>query len=195
MKFSKAEVDAIIEASPRTFVPFNKLVLSEDHQARSATAPVMSLPELAASIKDSGVPTTARQLGRWRSGFVGTVRHERFYAQQASSAAVWGITLTTGNNPTGPMKWKSPARRERPGLGGNRINAERQCRVNGRDASRAPHKDLHMVDHHMEIAPKSASHNAPAPLAPSISRQRTLHRKSSNFHRWGQMHVCHLAER
>lgn len=55
MKFSKAEVDAIIEASPRTFVPFNRLVLSEDHQARSATAPVMSLPELAASIKDSGV--------------------------------------------------------------------------------------------------------------------------------------------
>ncbi|MGE0675216.1 MAG: ParB/RepB/Spo0J family partition protein [Methylibium sp.] len=55
MKFSKAEVDAIIEASPRTFVPFNKLVLSEDHQARSATAPAMSLPELAASIEDSGV--------------------------------------------------------------------------------------------------------------------------------------------
>ena len=55
MKFSKAEVDAIIEASPRTFVPFNKLLLSEDHQARSATAPVMSLQELAASIKDSGV--------------------------------------------------------------------------------------------------------------------------------------------
>jgi ParB family chromosome partitioning protein len=55
MKFSKAEVDAIIEASPRTFVPFNKLALSEDHQARSATAPAMSLPELAASIKDSGV--------------------------------------------------------------------------------------------------------------------------------------------
>lgn len=55
MKFSKAEVDAIIEASPRTFVPFDKLVLSEDHQARSATTPAMSLPELAASIKDSGV--------------------------------------------------------------------------------------------------------------------------------------------
>lgn len=55
MKFSKAEVDAIIEASPRTFVPFNKLVLSEDHQARIATTPAMSLPELAASIKDSGV--------------------------------------------------------------------------------------------------------------------------------------------
>lgn len=51
-----------------------------------------------------------------------------------------------------------------------------------------------VFDHHMEIAPKSASHNAPAPLAPSISRQRTLHRESSNFHRWGQMHVCHLAE-
>ena len=28
MKFSKTEVDAIIEASPRTFVPFNKLLLS-----------------------------------------------------------------------------------------------------------------------------------------------------------------------
>ena len=55
MKFSKAEVDAIIEASPRTFVPFNKLELSEEHQARSATTPAMSLPELAASIKDSGV--------------------------------------------------------------------------------------------------------------------------------------------
>lgn len=55
MKFSKAEVDAIIEASPRTFVPFSKLVLSEDHQARSATTPAMSLPELAASIKDSGM--------------------------------------------------------------------------------------------------------------------------------------------
>jgi hypothetical protein len=59
---------------------------------------------------------------------------------------------------------------------------------------RHPGPPSHVVDHHMEIAPKSASHNAPAPLAPSISRQRTLHRKSSNFHRWGQMHVCHLAE-
>ena len=42
MKFSKAEVEAIIEASPRTFVPFNKLVLSEDHQARSGgTVPAL----------------------------------------------------------------------------------------------------------------------------------------------------------
>ena len=56
MKFTKAEIDAIIEASPRTFVPFNKLVLSEDHQARSGgSAPKMSIAELAASIKDSGV--------------------------------------------------------------------------------------------------------------------------------------------
>ncbi len=31
MKFSKAEIDAIITASPRTFVPLDKLVLSEDH--------------------------------------------------------------------------------------------------------------------------------------------------------------------
>ena len=35
MKFSKAEIDAIIEASPRTTVPFNKLVLSDEHQART----------------------------------------------------------------------------------------------------------------------------------------------------------------
>ena len=56
MKFSKAEIDAIIEASPRTFVPFNKLVLSEDHQARNGgSTPKMSIAELAASIKDSGV--------------------------------------------------------------------------------------------------------------------------------------------
>ena len=31
MKFTKAEIDAIIEASPRTFAPFNKLVLSQDY--------------------------------------------------------------------------------------------------------------------------------------------------------------------
>ena len=50
MKFSKAEVEAIIEASPRTFVPFNKLVLSEDHQARSGgSVPALTLAELAAS--------------------------------------------------------------------------------------------------------------------------------------------------
>ncbi|WP_299070240.1 hypothetical protein [Accumulibacter sp.] len=35
MKFSKAEIDAIIAASPRTFIPFNKLVLSQDYQARA----------------------------------------------------------------------------------------------------------------------------------------------------------------
>lgn len=56
MKFTKAEIDAIIEASPRTFVPFNKLVLSEEHQARvGGSTPAMSIAELAASIKDSGV--------------------------------------------------------------------------------------------------------------------------------------------
>ena len=56
MKFSKAEIDAIIEASPRTFVPFNKLVLSEDYQARTGgSTPKMSIAELAASIQDSGV--------------------------------------------------------------------------------------------------------------------------------------------
>ena len=38
MKLSKAEIDAIIAASPRTTVPFNKLVLSETCQVRP-TAP------------------------------------------------------------------------------------------------------------------------------------------------------------
>ena len=51
MKFTKAEIDAIIEASPRTFVPFNKLVLSQDYQARAGgNTPKMSIVELAASI-------------------------------------------------------------------------------------------------------------------------------------------------
>jgi ParB family chromosome partitioning protein len=56
MKFTKAEIDAIIEASPRTFVPFNKLVLSQDYQARAGgSTPKMSIVELAASIKECGV--------------------------------------------------------------------------------------------------------------------------------------------
>ncbi|MFY9328585.1 MAG: ParB/RepB/Spo0J family partition protein, partial [Georgfuchsia sp.] len=56
MKFSKAEIDAIIAASPRTFIPLDKLILSEDYQARGAgSTPKMSIAELAASIKESGV--------------------------------------------------------------------------------------------------------------------------------------------
>ena len=56
MKFTKAEIDAIIEASPRTFVPFNKLVLSQDYQARAGgSTPKLSIAELAASIKECGV--------------------------------------------------------------------------------------------------------------------------------------------
>ena len=56
MKLSKSEVDAIIAASPRTFAPFNKLVLSEDYQARTGgSTPKLSIAELAASIKESGV--------------------------------------------------------------------------------------------------------------------------------------------
>ena len=56
MKFSKAEVDATIEASPRTCVPLNKLVLSEDYQARPAgSKPKMSIAELAASIKETSI--------------------------------------------------------------------------------------------------------------------------------------------
>jgi ParB family transcriptional regulator, chromosome partitioning protein len=60
MKFSKAEIEAIIAASPRKFVPLNKLVLSTDYQARmpgtgSPTAPQLSITELAASIREAGV--------------------------------------------------------------------------------------------------------------------------------------------
>ena len=52
MKFSKAEIDAVIAASPRTTVPFNKLVLSPGYQARLAgTTSRLSVAELAASIK------------------------------------------------------------------------------------------------------------------------------------------------
>jgi hypothetical protein len=56
MKFSKAEIDAVIAASPRTTVPLNKLVLSEERQVRpQGSTPKLSIAELAASIKDSGV--------------------------------------------------------------------------------------------------------------------------------------------
>ncbi|MDR3368825.1 ParB/RepB/Spo0J family partition protein [Rhodoferax sp.] len=56
MKFSKAEIEAVIEASPRATVPFNKLILSDTYQARSAgSTSKMSIAELAASIKESNV--------------------------------------------------------------------------------------------------------------------------------------------
>jgi len=56
MKFSKAEIEAVIAASPRVCVPFNKLVLSETYQARTAASTSkMSLSELAASIREHGI--------------------------------------------------------------------------------------------------------------------------------------------
>jgi len=56
MKFSRTEVEAVIAASPRLHVPFNKLILSQDYQARpEGVRPRLSLPELAASIRESGV--------------------------------------------------------------------------------------------------------------------------------------------
>ena len=56
MKFSKAEIDAVIAASPRTTVPLNKLVLCDERQVRpQGSTPKLSIAELAASIKDSGV--------------------------------------------------------------------------------------------------------------------------------------------
>lgn len=56
MKFSKAEIDAIIAASPRSFISFNQLVRSEASQARAAgSSSKMSIAELAASIKENGI--------------------------------------------------------------------------------------------------------------------------------------------
>jgi ParB family transcriptional regulator, chromosome partitioning protein len=56
MKFSKAEIEAVIAASPRTTVPLNKLVLSKERQARPhGSTPRLSIAELAASIKASSV--------------------------------------------------------------------------------------------------------------------------------------------
>ena len=56
MKFSKAEIEAVIAASPRTTVPYSKLSLSQDYQVRpSGSTSKMSITELAASIKASGV--------------------------------------------------------------------------------------------------------------------------------------------
>ena len=34
MKFSKAEIEAVLAASPRITVPYNKLLLSQDYQVR-----------------------------------------------------------------------------------------------------------------------------------------------------------------
>jgi ParB family chromosome partitioning protein len=56
MKLSKSELEAVIAASNRTFVPFNRLTLSAALQARPADAPaVLPLPELAASIHAAGL--------------------------------------------------------------------------------------------------------------------------------------------
>jgi len=56
MKLSKSELEAVIAASSRIFVPFNKLVLSAARQARPEDAPgVLPLPELAASIHVAGL--------------------------------------------------------------------------------------------------------------------------------------------
>jgi ParB family chromosome partitioning protein len=52
MKLSKQELEAVIAASPRSFVPFNKLVLSPTYQARPENpAAPLPLAELAASIE------------------------------------------------------------------------------------------------------------------------------------------------
>ena len=56
MKLSKQELDAVIAASPRTFVPFNKLVISPNYQVRQEDpAACMPLGELAASIEAAGL--------------------------------------------------------------------------------------------------------------------------------------------
>ena len=56
MKLSKAEIEAVIEASPRTTVPFNKLVLSDSYQVRLVgSTSKLSIAELAASIKENNI--------------------------------------------------------------------------------------------------------------------------------------------
>lgn len=56
MKLSKSGLEAVIAASTRSFVPFNKLVLSATRQARpKSEAGAMPLPELAASIHAAGL--------------------------------------------------------------------------------------------------------------------------------------------
>ena len=56
MKLSKQELEAVIAASPRSYVPFNKLVLSPTYQVRPENpAAPMSLAELAASIEAAGL--------------------------------------------------------------------------------------------------------------------------------------------
>jgi hypothetical protein len=55
MKLSKQELEAVIAASPRSFVPFNKLVLSPTYQARPENpAAPLPLAELAACIDGRG---------------------------------------------------------------------------------------------------------------------------------------------
>lgn len=52
----KTELQAALEASPRASVPFNKLVLSTEHQVRAAgTTPRSSIAELAASILQNNI--------------------------------------------------------------------------------------------------------------------------------------------
>ncbi|EWS58068.1 putative chromosome-partitioning protein ParB [Methylibium sp. T29-B] len=56
MKPSKQELEAVIAASPRSFVSFNKLVLSPTYQARPENpAAPLPLTELAASIEAAGL--------------------------------------------------------------------------------------------------------------------------------------------
>lgn len=56
MKLSKQELEAVIAASPRSFVPLNKLVLSPTYQARPENpAAPLPLAELAASIEAAGL--------------------------------------------------------------------------------------------------------------------------------------------
>lgn len=56
MRLSKAEIDGIIAASPCRFAPLNKLILSAAYQVRTGGSTLaLSIAELAASIKDSGV--------------------------------------------------------------------------------------------------------------------------------------------
>lgn len=56
MTFSKAGIEAVIEASPPTTIPFYKLSLSVTYQARSAgSTSKTSIAEPVASVKEGNV--------------------------------------------------------------------------------------------------------------------------------------------
>ena len=62
MKLSKLELEAVIAASPRSFVPFNKLVLSPTYQARPEN--LATVKARMAALMDSRASAATEAAGR-----------------------------------------------------------------------------------------------------------------------------------